>query len=323
MKMKLLALFLLLFVSLRADEYSFAMYNDFFAGTDGHFTNGASLSWLEDNKKNTYTDFLTSTLDTLSFPLDNTKNYNAGLSINQIILTPNVTTIATPQYNDLPYAGYLSLATYLFEWDSHSFNEYSIEVGVVGKESGAEFVQKTFHKMIGNEEPQGWDTQLGTRYTVNLFLHHGVKQWQGKIGQNLQADWFYHYGATLGTFNLSAFGGTAFRIGQNYVHNFNSHYPYLKEEAGLLSVDGLKQGFGWSMSAGADGEYLPYSYILNKAKDDGYSVNIENLRVVGSLSASLYYNHHKIRFFYEIPTHYIKEESGVNIFGGFIYSYKF
>ena len=323
MKIKLLILYLLVLVSLRADEYSLAMYNDFFAGTDRHFTNGLSLSWLEDNKKNYYTNLVTSTFDKLSLPLSNTKNYNAGLSINQIMLTPIDTTIATPQYNDMPYAGYLSLATFLFEWDSHSFNEYSIEIGVIGRESGAEFVQKTFHKMIGNKEPQGWNTQLGTRYTANLFLHHGVKEWQGKITQNLQADWFYHYGATLGTFNLSGFGGTAFRIGQNYVHNFNSHYPYLKEEAGLLSVDGLKQGFGWSVSIGADGEYLAYSYLLNRAKDDGYATNIEHLNAVVYLSASLYYNHHKFRFFYEIPSHYTKQESGTNIFGGFIYSYKF
>lgn len=323
MKIKLLALSILLFVSLRADEYSFTMYNDFFAGTDGHFTNAVSLAWLEDNQKNSYTNFLTSTFDTLSFPLNGLKNYNAGLSINQIMVTPNVTTIAVPQYNDLPYAGYLSLETYLFEWDAHSFNEYSLEIGVIGKESGAEFMQKTFHKMIGNKEPKGWNTQLGTGYTVNLLLQHGVKQWQGKIGHNLQADWFYHYGATLGTFNLSAFGGTAFRVGQNYVHNFNAHYPYLKEESGLISVDGLKQGFGWSASGGIDGEYLAYSYIFDKAKDEGYAVDIAGLTAVANLSASLYYNHHKFRFFYEIPSHYVKEEKGVNIFGGFIYSYKF
>jgi len=117
--------------------------------------------------------------------------------------------------------------------------------------------------------------------------------------------------------------GFTWYLRQNYVHNFNSHYPYLKEEAGLISVDGLKQGFGWSVSAGADGEYLAYSYLLKKAKDDGYATHIEHLSAVANLSASLYYNHHKIRFFYEIPSHYIKEESGINIFGGFIYSYKF
>jgi hypothetical protein len=323
MKIKIFTLLLLLFVSLNADKVSFVLYNDFFAGEDGHFTNGASLSWLEDNKNNAYTKFLTASLGTLAFPLEGSKNYNAGIRLNQVVLTPKNTEIATPQYNDLPYAGYLSLASYLFEWDSQSFNEYSIEVGVIGKESGAEYEQNKFHDMIGNDESKGWNTQLGTRYTVNIFLHRGVKQWQGKVGQNFKADWFYHYGATFGTFDLSAFGGTAFRIGKNYVQNFNSHYPYLKEEANLVSVDGLKQGFGWSVSAGVDGEYLAYSYIFDKAKEDGYAVHIKGLSAVANLSASLYYNHHKFRFFYEIPSHYVKEESGINIFGGFMYSYKF
>jgi hypothetical protein len=68
---------------------------------------------------------------------------------------------------------------------------------------------------------------------------------------------------------------------------------------------------------------LAYSYIFDKAKEDGYAVHIKGLSAVANLSASLYYNHHKFRFFYEIPSHYVKEESGVNIFGGFMYSYKF
>jgi hypothetical protein len=174
MKIKIFTLLLLLFVSLNADKVSFVLYNDFFAGEDGHFTNGASLSWLEDNKNNVYTKFLTASLGTLAFPLEGSKNYNAGIRLNQVVLTPKNTEIATPQYNDLPYAGYLSLASYLFEWDSQSFNEYSIEVGVIGKESGAEYVQNKFHDMIGNDESKGWNTQLGTRYTVNIFLHRGV-----------------------------------------------------------------------------------------------------------------------------------------------------
>ena len=324
MKNKLIALVLLFSLSLNADEFSLATYNDFFAGQDGHFTSGTSLTWLEDNNEgNNYTNLLSALMHNMSFPLNNSKNHNAGISINQMIFTPSNTTLSTPQYNDMPYAGYLSLSTFFFEWNQNSFNEYSVELGVVGKDSGAEFVQKTFHKMIGNVEPSGWNTQLGTRYTLNLFLHHGIKSWQGKIYKNLQADWFNHYGVTLGTSEISAFGGTAIRIGQNYVQNFNSHYPYLKEEATLISADTLKHGFGWSASAGIDTEILAYSYIFDTAKNDGYEVHKNILNIIGNFGASVYYNHHKLRLFYEIPSPYIKEEKTINIFGGFMYSYKF
>jgi hypothetical protein len=323
MKRKILLAPLLLALSLEADSISFTFYNDFFAGSDGHFTNGASLSWLEDNKNNSYSNALVSLLRDVSFPLDASKHYNAGVSLEQIIVTPDNTELSTAQYNDLPYAGYLSLSSFLFEWDKNSFNEYRAEVGVMGKYSGAEFAQKTFHKVIGSNQPEGWDTQLSTRYTLNLLLQHGMKSWQGNVGDTLQSDWFNHYGVTLGNFNVSAFAGSAIRIGHNYVQNFNAHYPYLKGEAAMLGVDTLKHGFGWSASTGLETKVLAYSAILDRADNNGYAVHKNILNALVHLSGSLYYNHHKFRLFYDIPTPYIKEDHTVNVIGGFEYIYKF
>jgi len=326
MKRKVLLLGALFFaVSLEADSSSFTFYNDFFAGKDGHFTNGASLIWLEDGKEkeNRYTDMLLSLARSISLPLDNFKHYNAGLNIQQTIITPENTQLTTVQYNDLPYAGYLSVSGFLFEWDKNSFTEYSVEVGIMGKYSGAEFVQKTFHKIIGSNQPQGWDTQLSRRFTLNILLQHGMKSWQGNVGDNLQADWFNHYGATFGNFNISAFAGSVIRIGQNYVLNFNAHYPYLKGEANLIGVDSSKHGFGWSASTGLETKVLAYSAILDRAENNGYAVHKNIFNALVHLSGSIYYNQHKFRLFYEIPTPYIKEDNTINIVGGFEYSYRF
>lgn len=316
---------LLFALSLEADNISFTFYNDFFAGKDGHFTNGVSIDWLETSKENenAYTDMILSLADSISLPMDDSKHHNAGLSLNQIIVTPNNTQLTTAQKNDLPYAGHLSLSAFLLEWDSESFNEYSIETGIMGKYSGAEFIQKTFHKIIGNEEPKGWDTQLNTRFTLNLLLQHGMKSWHGKVGDSLQSDWFNHYGVTLGNFNTSAFAGTAIRIGQNYEQNFNAHYPYLKSEANLLDADSLKNGFGWSTSAGVETNALAYSAILDRANSNGYAVHKNVLNALVHFSGSIYYNRHKFKLFYEIPTSYYKEDNSVNVVGGFEYSYKF
>ncbi len=315
---------LCLALSLEADNVSFTFYNDFFGGKDGHFTNGATLKWLEttQEKDNGYTNMLLSLAQNIFLPLDNSKRHNAGLSLGQIIITPNNTQLATAQYNDLPYAGHLSLSSFLFEWDKENFNEYSIEAGIMGKYSGAEFVQKTFHKMIGSEQPQGWDTQLGTRFTLNLLLQHGMKSWQGKVGANLESDWFNHYGVTLGNFNVSAFGGSVIRIGHNYVQNFNAHYPDLKGEANLLG--GAQQhGFGWSTSAGLETKLLAYSAILDRAANNGYAVHKNIFHALVHISGSLYYDQHKFGLFYEFPTPYTKEEHTIKVIGGFEYSYRF
>jgi len=322
---KLLLGTLLLGLSLEADSVSFAFYNDFFAGSDGHFTNGVSLRWLEDQEdnNNTYTNAVLSLAEKISFPIDHSKRHNAGVSLEQIIITPDNTELETVQYDDFPYAGYLALSSYLFEWDNNSFTEYNMEVGIMGKNSGAEFVQKTFHKVIGSDQPNGWDTQLGTRYTLNVLVQHGEKSWQGKVGNSLHADWFNHYGVSLGNFDVSAFGGTAIRIGQNYVENFNAHYPYLKGESNLLPSDTLKHGFGWSASAGLETKILAYSAILDRAESEGYNIHKHLFNALAHISGSLYYNHHKFRLFYEIPTPYIKEDNSIDIFGGFEYIYKF
>jgi len=325
MKNKLLLGTLLFSLSLEADSVSFTFYNDFFAGSDGHFTNGASFSWLEDKKKsdNIYTNMLLSLAHKISLPLDSSKNYNAGISLEQIIVTPENIDAKTVQHNDFPYAGYLSISSFLFEWDHDSFNEYRVEVGVMGKYSGAEFIQKNFHKIIGSEQPQGWNTQLSTRYTLNFLLQRGIKSWQGNLTNTLQADWCNHYGITAGNFNVSAFGGSSIRIGKNYVQNFNVHYPYLKGEANLLGVDTVKHGFGWSLSSGLETKILVYSAILDRADNNGYAVHKNILNALAYFSGSIYYNQHKFRLFYEIPTPYIKEDNAVNIFGGFEYIYKF
>ena len=61
MKQKIKYLFLLYSITLNADHFSFLFYNDTFAGTDKHFTNGMNLSWIDDSfedvaeiKSNTY-----------------------------------------------------------------------------------------------------------------------------------------------------------------------------------------------------------------------------------------------------------------------------
>ena len=323
MKIRFFLIILLGAFSLKADSISFTFYNDFFAGSDGHFTNGASFNWLEDNKKNSYTNMLLSLAKDVSFPIDSSKNYNAGISLEQLIITPNNIELPTAQYDDLPYAGYLSLSSLLFEWDKNSFNEYRLEVGIMGKYSGAEFVQKTFHKIIGSEQPQGWDTQLSTRFMVNLLVQHGMKSWQGNIADDLQADWFNHYGVTAGNFNVSVFAGSVIRIGKNYVQNFNAHYPYLKSTANLLPLDSLKHGFGWSVGMGLETKILAYSAILDRAANEGYAVHKNVLNALVHFSGSLYYNHHKIRFFYEIPSPYIKEKDEIDIVGGLEYIYRF
>ncbi len=319
MKQKFKYLLLFCSVVLNADQFSFLFYNDTFAGTDKHFTNGINLSWIDDSFEDVH-DIIN------SLPLnvmDSSKNHSAGISISQIMVTPNDITISEPQYNDIPYAGHLALAFYMFEWDKTSFKEFRMEFGVVGKESGAEFVQKTVHSIIGSPYPKGWDTQLGTQITANALFRYGEISWQESSANNLSMDWFNHFGIQAGNFETDAFFGTMFRVGDNYIRNFNLHYPYLKEEASLLVLEKNHKGFGWSVNAGINTELLAYSYILDEGKKEGYETDKNILNISLYSGVDLYYEVHKLTFFYESRSPYIKQSDSMEIFGGLIYTYQF
>ena len=199
MKQKIKYLFLLCSITLNADQFSFLFYNDAFSGTDKHFTNGINLSWIDnpsedvaDAKSNGYSSYVYNKINAIPLNiLDSSKNHSAGISISQIIITPENKSISHPQYDDIPYAGHLSLAFYMFEWNKKSFKEFRMELGVVGKESGAEFIQKTAHSILGSaKKPKGWDTQLGTQVTANALFRYGEISWQRSALNTLSMDWF-------------------------------------------------------------------------------------------------------------------------------------
>lgn len=314
-----------------ADQFSFQWYNDIFAGTDRHFTNGGSISWLDntfgskgENESNRYSALMFNIAESLPFTtMDTSKLHNAGISLSQMIITPSDITQTTPQYDDVPYTGYLALSFYFFEWDALAFDEYRIDFGVVGPESGAGWLQTSIHRLTGSEEPQGWDTQMGTLWTVNALYHHGMKSWQHHYGYGLKTDWFNHYGFQAGNFLVDGFAGTMWRIGQNYINNFNVNYPSFREEAALLRVQESHHGVGWSLSLGLNAEVMAYSYILDEAKDMGYQFERNLLSFSTYLGASLYIEGQKMTFFYQSQSPYIRDQYRVDSFGGFKFALQF
>ena len=325
---------LLIFIlvsNLDADQISFQFNNDLFAGTDRHYSNGWALSWMDDTYEHEVTDatsyysrFILNTFDVLSiYGLDKSKNYNTGVSLAQAIITPEDISISTAQYNDFPYAAYLGMSLYVFEWSDNSFKEYRINFGVIGKDAGGETVQNGFHSLIGNEDAKGWDTQLETHYSVNALLQYGEISWERNRKNSLSMDWFNHFGVELGNFNTNAFFGTVFRIGDNYGRSFNVHSPLLNEEASMVQLNKRNNNFGWSISAGISGSLSAYSYIVDKARDEGYSFDKKIFHGSTYIGSDFFYQNHKLSIFYKAPTTYSAQQNSRDLFGGIIYVYSF
>lgn len=334
MKKRFIQFFILLAISvtLHAQQVAFQVYNDYFAGTDKLFTNGMSLSWLDNtystklsNKSASYSEHAFHLLQFLHLAKHNsTKNYTAGLSLAQIMITPPDTTKSTPQYNHMPYAGYLGLSMFAFKWDANSYNEYRITFGVVGHQAGAAFVQKNFHHLIHNPIPQGWDTQIRTRWIVNLLAAKGYKTWSKNYDDQYAMDWTNHYGAQFGNNKIDAYASTMFRAGDNYIQNFNMHYPYLKEDVSLINPGKIHHGFGYDFSVGVTGEALAYSYILREAQHEGYNTQENNFNLILFAGTELFFgNNQTFSFFYQAESPYDRHEKRFDVIGSFEYSYRF
>ncbi len=70
---------------------------------------------------------------------------------------------------DRPFAGILTFKSSFINVEIKEYLKLTIEVGVRGPASGGEAVQNSFHKLIGNEEDGGWETQLHNKGLINIY----------------------------------------------------------------------------------------------------------------------------------------------------------
>jgi len=85
--------------------------NDYFAGTDEHYTNGTKLMWVSGDLKHYADDqrlprFVLPFLGILPFVNSPGQQYNVALSLGQNMYTPTHTQVSLPLPNDRPYAGW-------------------------------------------------------------------------------------------------------------------------------------------------------------------------------------------------------------------------
>jgi hypothetical protein len=320
--------FLLLFYmafSLRADDFAYQVYDDYFAGTDQHFTYGANIAWLDapykDQNSTKYSSFMLHSLSHIK-DYDSLKNYTAGISLSQILYTPTDITKKEAQYNDIPYAGYLALSFYLFEWNQDELQEYRLDAGVVGSQTLSGPLQYNFHVFIKDPRlPQGWSTQLGTQYMLNALYRYGQKSWQTHKN-GLHVEWFNQVGTQFGNYTTDIFASSAFRFGHNYNTAFSVHYPYLREEAALLQ-DHKQNGFGWAFTLGGSAEIVGYSYVLNEGESKGYDTtpNLLNNSIYSGID--FFYDKHLLSLFYQAQTPVAPAQRGVDFYGVIMYGYRF
>lgn len=147
----------------RSDYVAVTIDNDLFGGNDNGYSNGFFVSMFDVGKEGedlSAPDFWVSPL-LWSLPDGEVDGAVNAYSLGQTLTTPSDITIPNPSPDDLPYSAMLVLTNTYLTATSEYADTISTSIGLVGPSAVGEEVQKFVHDIIGADEPQGWDTQLG------------------------------------------------------------------------------------------------------------------------------------------------------------------
>lgn len=243
--------------------------NDFFTSSDNNYTNGIGIAWVSDEVKASDDGFVGNWRQFWSFlPVvaDSDSRTYLAWSVVQEMNTPDDITEPNPGEDDQPYSGILYVDSTLYALKGNWTHAWQLKLGVVGSLSGADDVQREFHKLIGDDKPQGWHSQLPNEPVVNIDYTVAFLAANGHVGRS--AEWRLVPVATagIGNYFTGAGLGVYAETGWNLVDALG--VSALRSGLNAASTVGLKPSARWSVSfyggIGAYGvaHYLPLDGTL-------------------------------------------------------------
>ncbi len=202
-----------------------------------------------------------------------------GIEIGHHIFTPGDLEATELIEDDRPYAGWLygGIVLTLIE-DSPGEDDIvqqtlEVQLGIVGPEAGAEWLQTEFHEVIDSQPPLGWDNQLPFEIGLNAFYTWRKRRvlWRYQGAPSL--DVVPHLGGALGTMQIYAAAGATARLGRNI-----SGFPLSQNNNTLNLLPGLSRPT-WEgyIFVGAEGRAIARNIFLDGSTfRDSHSVDKEN-----------------------------------------------
>ena len=295
--------------------------NDLFAGTDRHYTNGVLMSALSPQD------------ETLGLPPDwwrvlpghkAAAKRRIGMHLGQSMFTPDPITVAAPLPNDRPYAAWLHGGISLVSESRRELRQLSLDLGVVGPVAMGEEAQSFVHDVIGSDEPQGWDNQLGNEPTLTLSYDH---RWQNVLQLRPEAgglgiDMMPHVSAALGNALTYAGAGATFRFGDDLPNDFG---PLSIRPGSMGSALYRPQGgFSWYLFAGAEARAVARNIFLDgNSFQDSPSVSKKPLVGDLTLGASVAYDSVRLTYSYVMRSKEFDGQGAVDKFASLTLTLKF
>jgi lipid A 3-O-deacylase len=195
--------------------------NDWFGGTDRHYTNGCKFSWLSSDLA-TWGDqgWRQTFVKMLPFMNRPESQKNLGLGLGQNIYTPRDQDIFVPDPADRPYAGWSYLEFTFLSKTEDIADAVVIQLGLVGRHSYAQDVQREVHRWTDDGRPNGWEHQFHDEVGLNLIAERKWRLFGRSIGETFGVDLVPHAGLCLGNVQTHANVGGTVRLGVNLPSDF-------------------------------------------------------------------------------------------------------
>jgi hypothetical protein len=214
--------------TLRERTFVSTLENDYFGGSDRHYTSALRLTWISADL-DVYEDgprlprWLDGVLDRA--PVINREGYshNVGLSFGSNMYTPADITVPELIEHDRPYAGWTYVALALHGKDDRRRDSLELTLGVVGPASQADEAQQVWHELVGGDKPRGWNHQLDNELGLAVTW---VRSWRlaspHRRRGGVEWDLLPEVGLTVGNVATFAAAGAEVRLGHGLPLDFGT-----------------------------------------------------------------------------------------------------
>ena len=244
--------------------------NDFFAGYDHHYTNGVQAAFVV--------------------------TPSTVFAVGQRLYTPTNTDSRTPDPTDRPYAGWLYVMTDTRLPARETIDHLTLSLGVVGPHALGRQAQNAVHHLLGENEAQGWDSQIGSEVTAFAGYE---RAWPhvlaGKL-DNESWDVALRAGGSLGNVLTYADAGAVVRFGRHLPDDIPvTHISLGPPRDGYRGTS----EFGWYLWAGFDGRYVARNMFLDgNTVRDGPSVERKPFGYDAQVGVALAWPNARVGFTY-------------------------
>jgi lipid A 3-O-deacylase len=204
---------------------SLIVENDFFVGDDSGYTSGVGITFGKGPflafDKNNLPNWLHWITQDLYISTMNNKQRGVAHMFFQRIQTPENIRSKEIVQDDIPYAGLLAWQGTLYAWDDQVSDHLSLYLGAVGPITLAEQSQALAHKILGSQQPQGWEHQIGNE---PIFKIEAQRAWTlfRSDDEEHQLDIIGLYGGGVGNLESDTKAGIALRWGSHLAHSFST-----------------------------------------------------------------------------------------------------